>query len=171
MASTNARAVPLGLRPSFGFGDRLGIATPGHVAALRRAGRGIKPIFAQQSIREMTRTHRTPKQVMDDALKGAADAGYAGEQGADADHLKTSEDVDRTAVVGFCFFTIDPSGDVDAGADQYDAKTLDEKLRPIRGEIEWIFSYRNKRIDLPSGAAFTIDDQAVARAAVKYGRA
>ncbi|RLC99943.1 MAG: hypothetical protein DRI77_01525, partial [Chloroflexi bacterium] len=31
------RPVPLGLRPSAGFGDRLGLATPGHVRAARRA--------------------------------------------------------------------------------------------------------------------------------------
>ena len=31
---------PLGLRRSFGFGDRLGLATPGHVAAVRAAPAG-----------------------------------------------------------------------------------------------------------------------------------
>ena len=45
---------PLGLRRSFGFGDRLGLATPGHLAAVQ--GTSFAPIFAQQSIREMTRT-------------------------------------------------------------------------------------------------------------------
>src|SRR5438874_9101837 len=87
----------LGLDPSFGFGDRLGVATPGHVASMRRAGAGIAAIFAQQSIREMTRTQRTPQQVMDDALRGASESGWTGPQGADADHLKTPQDVDRTA--------------------------------------------------------------------------
>ncbi|MFM8475721.1 MAG: tagaturonate epimerase family protein, partial [Planctomycetaceae bacterium] len=43
----------LGLNPSFGFGDRTGLATPGHVAAMRQHGGGIQPIFPQQSIREM----------------------------------------------------------------------------------------------------------------------
>src|SRR5579885_3696713 len=42
----------LGLRTSAGFGDRLGLATPGHVQAVR--GTGIAPIFAQQSLRENT---------------------------------------------------------------------------------------------------------------------
>jgi hypothetical protein len=45
---------PLGLRTSAGLGDRMGLATPGHVRAIRAAG-SIAPIFAQQSIREMTR--------------------------------------------------------------------------------------------------------------------
>ena len=52
----------LGLQPSFGFGDRIGLATPGHIEAMKRAGAGIAPIFAQQSIREMTRTGRTPRE-------------------------------------------------------------------------------------------------------------
>src|SRR5215212_7687326 len=129
MATTNENAPrPLGLAPSFGFGDRLGVATPGHVAALKSAGAGIAPIFAQQSIREMTRTVRTPTQVMGDALRGAREAGFAGVQGADADHLKTPQDVDRTAEAGFVFFTIDPSDYVDKEADTYTSAELREKL-------------------------------------------
>src|SRR5438046_2041827 len=98
----------LGLEPSFGFGDRLGLATPGHVAAMQRAGGGIAPIFAQQSIREMTRTGRTPHNVVDDARRGMELSDWHAPSGADADHLKTREDVDRTSAVGFTFYTIDP---------------------------------------------------------------
>jgi len=59
MTTTATKPVELGLEPSFGFGDRLGSATPGHLDSLRQAGGSIKGIFAQQSIREMTRTRRT----------------------------------------------------------------------------------------------------------------
>src|SRR5689334_17163699 len=97
---------PLGLEPSFGFGDRLGLATPGHLAALTRDDGPIQPIFAQQSIREMTRTKRTPTQVMAAAVQALTHEGYHGRWGADADHLKTEEDVDYTAAAGFVFFTI-----------------------------------------------------------------
>ena len=45
------RPQPLGLRTSAGTGDRLGLATPGHVRAMRKA-KGVMPIYAQQSIRE-----------------------------------------------------------------------------------------------------------------------
>ena len=95
---------PLGLAPSFGFGDRIGLATPGHVESMNRAGDGIEAIYPQQSIREMTRTQRTAQEVMDDAMNGAAAAGWNRKIGADADHLKTPEDVDVTAAVGFTFF-------------------------------------------------------------------
>ena len=55
------KPAPLGLQKSFGFGDRLGLATPGHVAAARKFD--FAPVFAQQSIREMERTERTPQEV------------------------------------------------------------------------------------------------------------
>ena len=123
---------PLGLTPSFGFGDRIGLATPGHVAALRRSGNGIAPIFPQQSIREMTRTGRTAEEVMSDALNGASASGWTGITGADADHLKTPEDVDMTAAAGFTFFTIDPSDHVDEKSDGYDEEILREKYEKVR---------------------------------------
>src|SRR5512136_1775392 len=81
---------PLGLRTSAGMGDRLGLATPGHVQAVRAVGGQIAPIFAQQSIREMARTGRTPQQVMDDATWGIFQEGWQASVGADADHLKTT---------------------------------------------------------------------------------
>jgi hypothetical protein len=163
--------VTLGLQPSFGFGDRTGLATPGHVEALKRAGSGIQPIFPQQSIREMTRTRRTPQQVMDDALAGMAAAGWTGVTGADADHLKTREDVDRTAAAGFTFFTIDPSGEVDQMADGYDADALAARFRQVEGEIDWFGKYEGKQIALPGGTTINLDTDACRRCAVKYGRA
>jgi hypothetical protein len=161
----------LGLEPSFGFGDRLGLATPGHAAALKRCGKGILPIFAQQSIREMTRTNRTPKQVMEDTLEGVRQSGYSGPQGADADHLKTPPDVERTADAGFVFFTIDPSGDVDAKADDYDSDQLGEKFKAVAAEAQWIGQYEGKKIKLANGTAIDFSPVACRRAAVKYGKA
>ncbi|MBS3820213.1 MAG: hypothetical protein KGY81_00445, partial [Phycisphaerae bacterium] len=54
----------VGLDTSAGLGDRLGLATPGHIRAVRQQGGKIAPLLAQQSIREMTRTQRTPVEVM-----------------------------------------------------------------------------------------------------------
>ncbi len=163
------RPVPLGLRPSFGFGDRLGLATAGHVAAMHRSGQGIAPIFPQQSIREMTRTHRTPGGVMDDAVGALANAGWSGDFGADADHLKTPADVDATAAVGFTFFTIDPSDAVDAKADNYPEPVLRDRFADVRAQIDWFDHYLGKRVLLSTGTTFELDEPAVMRAAVKYG--
>jgi len=161
----------LGLSPSFGFGDRIGLATPGHVEAMRRAGSGIEPIFPQQSIREMARTGRSPRQVMDDALIGMKQAGWNGRTGGDADHLKTPQDVDVTAAVGFTFFTIDPSDHVDAHADDYDEPTLRSRYGQVAGEVGWINNYQGKTVELSTGTQVVLDEPACLRAAVKYGRA
>ena len=167
----SSQPVTLGLAPSFGFGDRTGLATPGHVAAMLRSGSGIEPIYPQQSIREMFRTSRTPREVMADALNGMRAAGWKGQTGADADHLKKFEDVDVTAAVGFTFFTIDPSEHVDPHADNYNADTLRTKFAAIAGEIDWLAKYQGRTVTLATGTKIELDELACQRAAVKYGRA
>ncbi len=172
MTTTNQNScVTLGLAPSFGFGDRIGLATPGHVAAMQRAGAGIEPIFPQQSIREMARTGRSPEDVMRDALAGMRQAGWTGRTGADADHLKTNDDVDRTAAAGFTFYTIDPSGHVDEHADSYDEATLRDKFAAVRGQIEWFDQYLGRSVTLSTGTQVEFDEAACMRCAVKYGAA
>lgn len=162
---------PLGLTPSFGFGDRIGLATPGHVRAMLKAGQGIEPIFPQQSIREMTRTRRSPEDVMRDALDGMRAAGWTGRTGADADHLKTTEDVDRTVAAGYTFFTIDPSECVDEQADGYDEATLEAKFAEVRGRIDWFNRYVGQTVPLSTGTKIDLSEAACMRCAVKYGAA
>jgi len=145
--------VPLGLERSFGFGDRLGLATPGHFAAARKFD--FAPIFAQQSIREVERTHRTPQQVMDAVVRALSKLGYTGLWGADADHLKLPEHVERTAAAGFCFFTIDPSEYVGKGA-----------LTP---ELESL--YLGREFEVPGVRDLRFDRPSLQAAATKYGRA
>lgn len=171
MTHSNTGYVTLGLAPSFGFGDRIGLATPGHVEAMKRAGAGIEPIYAQQSIREMTRTDREPEEVIQDALQGMERGGWERASGADADHLKTTADVQRTAVAGFTFFTIDPSDHVDELSDGYDEPTLRAKFRECHHQIDWFDDYLGKEIALPTDAAVSLDEQACMRCAVKYGLA
>lgn len=171
------RPRPLGLRPAFGFGDRLGLATPGHVSALRQAGAGWSPIFAQQSIREMSRTRRSPQQVIDDATWGVFASGWRDGAGADADHLKTPADVEACAAAGFTFFTFDPGEAVQAAADGLEGGALRQALEALpwpalEDSAESLLArYRSD----PTGAFAELgiepDEEAVARAAVKYGGA
>lgn len=161
---------PLGLAPSFGFGDRLGLATPGHLAALKDAGGPIKGIFAQQSIREMERTRRTPEAVMQAAADALTALDYVDAWAADADHLKTPHDVRRTMEAGFVFFTLDPSEEVDQQADSYDWATLSEKFAVVRDQFPWVEEYRSRTVRL-AHKSIEFDERTVARAAVKYGKA
>ena len=96
-----------GINKSFGFGDRLGLATPGHIKAIK--DRDIFPIFAQQSIREMERTGRSMEIVLDDAVWGVFQEGYKKGYGADIDHVKEQDDVIRACEHGYTMYTIDPS--------------------------------------------------------------
>src|SRR5262245_42185549 len=122
----------LGLSPSFGFGDRLGLATPGHLAAIRNTG--FAPIFAQQSVRENARTGRTPQQVLDDARRAVDAAGWDAPWGADADHLKTLNDLPPFVAAGYTFFTVDPGAYVDNAADTDPLPVLQTKASPHNWE-------------------------------------
>ena len=129
---------PLGLAKSFGCGDRLGLATPGHIRALRRLcadkqGTGMSLILAQQSMRENARTGRTPQSVLSDACWGIFQEGWRGGFGADADHLKTTADLDTCVAAGYTFFTVDPGDHVDETADGLPANELREKA----GALPW----------------------------------
>jgi hypothetical protein len=167
---------PLGLRTSVGLGDRLGLATPGHVRAVRAAGGDITPVFAQQSIREMARTGRSPQQVMDDATWGIFREGWREGAGADADHLKTIADIDACLRAGYTFFTIDPGEHVDNAADK---ATLPE-LRAAVEKLPWkqleddqkslTSRCLNRTFDV-EGHKIVFDEPTILRAAAKYGRA
>ena len=169
--STACSPVALGLAPSFGFGDRLGLATPGHLDALAQAGGPIHGIFAQQSIREMQRTGRSAEDVMADAVAALSQAGFTGRWGADADHLKTAAEVDLTADAGFIFFTIDPSDHVDGEADAYDEAALARAFEAVRAQVDWLTRYQGTTIQVADGPTIDFDEQTLRRAAVKYGRA
>jgi tagaturonate epimerase len=166
----------VGTATSVGLGDRLGLATPGHVRAMRSAGGAFRPVFAQQSIREMARTGRTPQQVMDDAMWGVFAEGWRRPFGADADHLKEFRDIDRTLLAGFTMFTIDPGAHVDASAE----KVLPAELGRAVESLPWADledtsgalrrRYLGRHFDC-DGTKVSFDEEALARAAVKYARA
>ena len=162
---------PLGLAPSFGFGDRLGLATPGHLAAWKSSGHGIQPIFAQQSIREMQRTARSPAMVIGDVQEVLEKERFRHRWSADADHLKTTSDVKQTAAAGFVFFTIDPSDYVDPLADSYGESDLDSKLGDQHHELNWVKQYQGRKITLADGVTIEFDQLTVHRALIKYGPA
>jgi hypothetical protein len=162
----------LGLRKSFGFGDRLGLATPGHLAAVVK--RDFAPIFAQQSVREMERTQRSPQEVLRAAQQALAAAGYLQPWGADADHHKTPEDVAKSAEAGFTFFTIDPSAFVNNAADRLSPTELEAEI--VRLEADgvlakgWSREYLGRRFDVDAKLRLEFTPERLDRAAVKYAR-
>jgi hypothetical protein len=174
----NAAKLPvptvLGLKKSFGFGDRLGLATPGHIAAARKSD--FAPIFAQQSIREMERTQRSPQEVMAAAQRSIAQCDWKLPWGADADHLKNEADVQKTAQAGFTFFTIDPSAYVENAADILRGPDLESAASKLHAagafrSANWAGIYEGKNIEVGPSYSVRFDREQLLRAAVKYGRA
>lgn len=155
---------PLGLSPSFGFGDRLGLATPGHITAV--SGTNFAPIFAQQSVRENARTGRTPQQVMDDAKRAVETAKWETPWGADADHLKTVDEIPTFVEAGYTFFTIDPGEHVDNAADTDSIEVLQRKISAP--SWEGLSALYLNGDDATWGR---FDAELLMRAMVKYGRA
>jgi len=163
--------VLLGLQTSAGMGDRLGLATPGHVRAIRNTAGQVAPIFAQQSIRENTRTGRTPQQVMDDAMWGVFQEGWTEGFGADADHLKSTDDIDGCLAAGFTFFTIDPGEHVDNRAETADLFLLRELAQLLPEEIRLNNTgLLGKVVDI-EGQQLIFNEHTLLKALVKYGRA
>ncbi len=162
---------PLGLQTSAGMGDRLGLATPGHILALRHVGADIAPIFAQQSMREMGRTGRSPQQVMDDATWGMFSENWQNGAGADADHLKTVDDIDACLAAGFTFFTIDPGAFVDSRAQEANLNELRELAADLPVALQPRASGLEGHAFRIEGLSVTFDAATLLRGAVKYGRA
>lgn len=165
---------PLGLATSFGFGDRLGLATSGHIMAVQ--GKAISPVFAQQSVRENTRTRRTPRSVLDDAMWAVFKADWRLPWGADADHIKEISDLPPFIEAGYSFYTIDPNQYVDNAA-QDDRETV---LRTKVSKLPWEglgLSWDNLRqfyLNTPfqlDGMTLVFQERDLLRAAAKYGRA
>lgn len=93
--------------PSFGCGDRLGSANPGHLRALKDYR--VIPVLAQQSTRELGLTGRTFAQVIDAASWAVFQEGYEDGFGADGDHLKSLDEVAQALAAGVSMVTLDLS--------------------------------------------------------------
>ena len=168
-----ARPQPLGLDDSFGLGDRLGIAGPAHLRSMRDTG--FKVVLAQQSIRELERTERTPDEVMDAATWAVLEEGWSEPWGADADHLKTPADVELMAEAGFTMFTIDPGDHVVDAADDMSVADLEAAAAALPWSDlettpeEALERYAGAAIDVGPDLVLDPSREDVLRGWVKYG--
>jgi len=97
----------LSSRRSFGAGDRLGIAGPGHIRVFENCD--AAPVFAQQSMRELVFTNRSYTDVVDTATFAVFRDGFDRGFGADGDHLKNAEDIKTALEAGCTMITLDAS--------------------------------------------------------------
>ncbi|MFC1540876.1 tagaturonate epimerase family protein [Candidatus Latescibacterota bacterium] len=167
------RPVLIGTANSFGLGDRLGIANPGQLRAL--SGKNIKPILAQQSIRELERTARKPEDVMDAAVWAVFQEGYRDGFGADADHLKTTDDIDIMIRAGFTMFTFDPGEHVVNDVETFSRDELEKKAASLSwDELDDTFEnfmerYEHVRFTVTADFSLAPPKDDILRGIVKYG--
>ncbi len=99
---------------TMGLGDRLGLATPAHIRAV--ADFHLRPVFAQQSFRELMFTGRSYSDVVDSASWGVFQENYKRGFGADGDHVKTEDELANALSGGATMITIDVSEYIDANS-------------------------------------------------------
>ena len=92
---------------SFGFGDRLGFANPAQVRSIAKTG--LRPVLAQQSLRELQLTGRTLPEVIDCAAWAVFQEGYRKGYACDGDHLKTLPEIQNALSKGATMITLDCS--------------------------------------------------------------
>jgi hypothetical protein len=164
---------PLRLRRSFGFGDRIGLATAGHVAAARRFS--IAPIFAQMSPREIPRATQHSLSWVEAIARAVAVSNFTRDWGADANGVKTEADVEHMAAAGVTWYTLDPSAFVENRADTLTPDALAEELAILGKEgilpPDWTAAHVGRRFDLGPDLRLTADLDSLGRAAVKFARA
>lgn len=166
------RPSPLGTASSFGFGDRIGCATRGHVAALAASGSRVAPVLAQQSARELGRTGRTFSEVLDAATWGVLASGWHSGFGADADHLRTEDEVRAAVAAGFTMFTLDPSASIDIDAARSAGARLEARVEALPwAELEDDWAAMRRRHAAANAPVPPVDAAEIARAAATYGRA
>jgi hypothetical protein len=150
---------------SFGLGDRLGIATPGHIRVFNEYD--AYPIFAQQSIRELNLTNRTYEDVLDAASFAVYRDGYKKGFGADGDHLKKPSEIEYALSLGFTMITLDCSEHIrndvqDMSKNDVDqAVILDETLKD---------HYLKNAFDV-EGFTIEFDEDELKRCVLVYGKA
>ena len=153
---------------SLGLGDRLGLASPGHLHCL--PGTKIRPVLAQQSIRELVLTGRTYEEVLDAASWAVFQEGYHTGFGADGDHLKKPEEVKMALDLGFSMITLDCSEKIDSSVSVMNATELAKayaKLDPaFRQTME--AEYLNKEF-IVAGYKISFDPETLQRILLTYG--
>jgi len=137
---------------TIGLGDRLGLASPGHLRLVKDMD--VFPVLAQQSIRELNLTGRTYDDVLSAAVWAVFQEGYRKGYGADGDHLKTHAEVKMALDCGFTMITLDCSEHL-----RNDAAALgDTQIDSLYGSLDAAVTkpleseYLGKTIKLDEGA-------------------
>lgn len=158
-----------------GTGDRLGIATPGHIRAVRHYS--VRPVLAQQSVRENGQTGRNFKEVIRDVAWGVFQENYQEGYGADGDHLKSLDEVKDALKAGVSMVTLDLSETLTPEAFTASKEWVDRKLHEELDPEEFkvlshYFLEKEYPFSGPHGAyVIRFDEESLKRNVLLYWRA
>jgi len=112
-----------------------------------------------------------PDKVLDDATWGVFQENWQRGVGADADHLKTTEDIDLCLSSGFTFFTIDPGNFVNNTTEYVQPGELYKIVQTYPSQIQVSKTgLLNKSFKL-EGIKIDFSESVLLKAVVKYGLA
>jgi len=149
-----------GIDITIGLGDRLGLASPGHIKLIK--DKDIFPVLAQQSIRELNLTGRTYKDVLAAASWAVFQEGYTKGFGADGDHLKTAEEVQMSIDCGFTMITLDCSEHINNTIPDLSTKQIEDQYAALNSEdrqrLEAKYLGKEFALDNKHIIKFTLDE-------------
>lgn len=153
---------------SFGLGDRLGIASPGHIKLIR--DKNIFPILAQQSIRELNLTRRSFTDVLSAASWAVFQEGYTGGFGADGDHLQDEEEIKFALNSGFTMITLDCLRYVDKNVSGYTQTEVNEIYSSLPDNIQNVYNkrYNGKVFNLDNGVVIKFETDLFRKIVLTY---
>ncbi len=164
---------PVSLRAAgttIGCGDRLGLASPGHIRAV--TAYDVSPVLAQQSVRELTLTGRDYPGVVADASFAVFQEGYEQGYGADGDHLKSLHDIDSALAAGMPMITLDLTEVMSPGPGSWTEAKIDEEFARLAADTRAhvLAAYADKTFR-PSGIPVRFTATEAKRCALMYLRA
>ncbi|OLS40941.1 tagaturonate epimerase family protein [Bacillus sp. MRMR6] len=155
---------------TMGLGDRLGLASPGHIETVK--DHNVKPVLAQQSIRELTLTNRTMNDILDAASFAVFQEGYTGGFGADGDHLKEESDIKMVLELGMSMITLDCSDYIQKRVEGLSKEEIRAEFESLPESTKNQFKdrYFNKVIDV-KGLSISFDEDTLMKNVLVYGKA
>lgn len=182
LSAANARALhvllpwtrPVSLRhrtTTVGMGDRLGVATPGHIRAARQYD--LAPVLAQQSVRENDFIGRAFPDVVANATWGVFQEGYRDGYGADGDHLKNIPAIDTALEAGMPMITLDLTEVMRPEVADWTESQVRDGFGELDPAVQKRISseYAGRPYRLPSGTEIVLSELEAQRCAVMYGPA
>ena len=164
----------IGVRKSFGFDDPFGLATPGHLDAATLHP-DFAPLLVQYCFGGIEAAGPTPAEAVASATRAISQARFRQQWGADANLLKSPQEVEVAAAAGFTCYTLDPSEFIRHDVESLDGPAMAGAIQILIEEgiltDDWCQPYVDRTIELPGSEKLTLTLEPLRRAAVKYARA